>query len=103
MEQQREENDDSRNKVRRQSDGKQSVLGVLHDDEKGKRPAADADRWIRSSEMEVKMAAHIADHLMGLSFLCLRGLEAEGGEQPEEDSGTYVTESDGSALDEYSL
>ncbi|KAL5083068.1 hypothetical protein Trisim1_002196 [Trichoderma cf. simile WF8] len=103
MEQQKEENDDSRNKVRRQSDGKQSVLGVLHNDEKGKRSAADANNWIGSSEMELKMAAHIADHLMGVSFLCLRGLEAEGGERQEEDSGTYVTGSDGSALDEYKL
>lgn len=100
IQQRREENDDSRNNVRRQSDGKQSVLGVLHNDEKGKRPAADVNSWIRSSEMELKMAAHIADHLMGVSFLCLRGLEAEGGERQEEDSGTYVTGSDGSALDD---
>ncbi|KAL6825813.1 hypothetical protein J3E69DRAFT_366387 [Trichoderma sp. SZMC 28015] len=96
MEQQREENGDSQNKVRRRSDGEQSVLGVLHNDEKGKRPAADANSRIRSSEMELKMAAHIADHLMGVSFLCLRGLEDEGGEREEEDSGTYVTGSDGS-------
>ncbi|KAL7954471.1 hypothetical protein V8C34DRAFT_319831 [Trichoderma compactum] len=82
----RAENNTSLKNLRQQSDDEQSISGALPNDEEKKRSAADANSWTRSSEMELRMAAHIADHLMGVSLLCLGGLENEGEERQEKDS-----------------
>lgn len=81
------ENDGSHKKVRQQPYGQQSILGALRNNEnEEKRPAINDNSSIRPNEMDLRMAAHIADHLKSVSLLCLEGLEPKGEEQQEEDS-----------------
>ncbi|KAF3062686.1 hypothetical protein CFAM422_010590 [Trichoderma lentiforme] len=82
------ENDGSHKTVRQQPDGQQSILGALQNDEnEGRRPATNPNSSIRPNEMDLRMAAHIANHLKSVSLLCLGGLEPKGEERQEEDSG----------------
>lgn len=96
----RAENNNSPKNLCQQSDDEQFILGALSNEEEKKRATADASSWARSSEMELRMAAHIADHLMGVSLLCLRGLENEGEERQEKDSRADMDGRNGSVLDD---
>ncbi|KAJ4856000.1 hypothetical protein T069G_09368 [Trichoderma breve] len=76
IQQSKVENDGSHKKVRQRSDGQQSILGALQNDENDeKRSATNTNSSIGPNEMDLRMAAHIADHLKSVSLLCLDGLE----------------------------
>ncbi|KAL6819199.1 hypothetical protein V8C40DRAFT_268775 [Trichoderma camerunense] len=76
IQQSKVENDDAHKKVRQRSDGQQSILGTLQNDENDeKRSDTNTNSSIGPNGIDLRMAAHIADHLKSVSLLCLDGLE----------------------------
>lgn len=88
IQQPKTENDGSHKEVHQRPDGQQSVVGALQNDENNeKRSVTNANSSIRPNKMDLRMAAHIADHLKSVSLLCLWGLDLKREERQEEDSG----------------